>query len=63
MVEFDAVLFGVGKNGDEAAGAGEETIYCPGGEGVGFAGLAGPEPDLDAGLAVEGFLLVGAKGK
>ena len=63
FVEFDAIGFGVGEDGDEAAWAGEEAVDGPGGEGVGFAGLAGPEPDFDAGLGVEGLLLVGAEGK
>ena len=61
-VEFDAVLFGVGEDGDEASRAGEEAVERPGGEGVGFAGLAGPKPDFQAGGGVEGSLLVGAEG-
>ena len=62
-VEFDAVGFGVGEDGDEASWPGEETVDGPGGEGVGFAGLTGPEPDFEAGCAVEGGLLIWAEGE
>ena len=50
--EFGAVFAGVGEDGDEAAGAGEEAVDGPGGEGEGFADLAGPMKDEDAGGAV-----------
>jgi len=61
LVEVDAVGFGVGEDGDEAAWACEEAVNGPGGEGVGFAGLAGPEPEFEAGRGLEGFCLVGAE--
>lgn len=58
-MEFDAVEAGVGKDGDEATGAGEDAVNGPGGEGEGFAGLAAPKEDLVAGGVVfEDLLLV-----
>lgn len=61
-VEFDAVLAGVGKNGDGSARAADEAMHGPSGEGEGFAGLAAPKPDLNAvGLVLEGGELVGAE--
>ena len=63
-VEFHAVGFGVAEEGDEAAGILDEAVHGPGGEGEGFAGLASPEPDLDAvGAVFEGGALVGAERK
>ena len=61
-VEFHAVGFGVAEDGDEASGILDEAVHGPGGEGEGFAGLAAPEPDFDAILAIiEGGLLISAK--
>ena len=61
-VEFDAVGFGIGEDGDKASGISDESIDGPGGEGVGFAGLPAPEPDFDAvGAVFEGGSLVGAE--
>ena len=61
-VEFDAVGFGIGKDGDEASGVGDEAINSPRCKGEGFSGLAGPQPDVNAVGAVEkGSELVGTK--
>jgi hypothetical protein len=41
-VEFDAVGFGVGKDGDKATGVGDKAIDGPSGKGEGFSGLPAP---------------------
>lgn len=62
-VEFGAVEFGIGKNGDCTAGITDQAIDGPGGERERLSGLTAPEPDLDAvGFIVEGFGLVRTKG-
>ena len=60
--ELEAVLHGVGKDGDKAAGACEAAVDGPGGEDGGFADLAGPVEDGDAGgVVLEDWDLVGAE--
>jgi hypothetical protein len=60
--ELDAVLLAVGKNGDEAAGSGQQAIDGPGGEDGAFAELARPVQAEDAGgYVTEDWDLVGTK--
>ena len=60
--EFSAILLAVAENGDEAAGASEKAIDCPGGEDGTLAKLARPVQAEDAGgVVVEDGDLVRAK--
>jgi hypothetical protein len=61
-IEFSSIGARVRKNGDEPAGFRDQTIDGPRCERERFAGLAAPQPALNAiGAVVEGFLLVRAE--
>jgi hypothetical protein len=59
--ELDAVVFGVGQDGDEAAGFGEEPPDGQGGEDVRLADLTGQEEEDAGGVVAEDRFLVGTE--